>query len=572
MNKLFAAVTVSVFLIAPIFVSAQSMTSGTYAIQTDSVNFGGGNSVSSSYGLESTAGEVATGDLSGVTYAAHIGYQAMLNAVATDTVPPTAPPSINAVALSFDRVEVTWGQSTDDVGVTGYKIYRDGVAVIDVATFPRDFVDTGLTASTTYVYTVTALDAAGNESLPSLSSSVTTLGLPATVTSGSGSVSGVGSSNSNTLYNFSIIPSENKALVSFGTYSSAKITLSYGLDTLYSMGTLTENAPGTNHSFIIKDLTPSTTYHLKIVINAENGSIRTLEDIVFTTTAMPTSVLPPNATHFKAVSDGTNINLSWVLPVKADITSVRVVRSTSFYPATPDDGEVVFEGLAQNAVDTNAKKGVQYYYSLFTEDFSGNFSSGVVTDGRILLPGELPATTTPLQNLPHATNVAPEIAALTLKDFLFVQNGDSLPLNDDMVLIDGNKNLEVALMYYKVPAVLKTIAVTLVTEGTDPQSFTFILKANADKTRYEATIAPLGVTAMYAMHLTVVDFKNQGLKSIDGRLNVAVAIAALPKTTSEQNRTLIEMLLILLLLVILAVVTSLKKKKDEEKPVNPQMA
>jgi hypothetical protein len=68
--------------------------------------------------------------------------------------------------------------------------------------------------------------------------------------------------------------------------------------------------------------------------------------------------------------------------------------------------------------------------------------------------------------------------------------------------------------------VLKTIAVTIVTQGDDPMSFTFILRANKDKTRYEAVVAPLGDTTTYNLKITVVDFKNQGLKKIGGKMLV----------------------------------------------------
>ena len=58
-------------------VHAQVMQSTNYRIQSDSINFGGGLSTSSSYTLESTAGEIATGDSSSATYNLHAGYQQM---------------------------------------------------------------------------------------------------------------------------------------------------------------------------------------------------------------------------------------------------------------------------------------------------------------------------------------------------------------------------------------------------------------------------------------------------------------------------------------------------------------
>lgn len=59
------------------YVSAESMSSGSYKIQSDSVNFGGVRSSSGSYSMEDTAGEVATGESSSDTYKMHAGYQQM---------------------------------------------------------------------------------------------------------------------------------------------------------------------------------------------------------------------------------------------------------------------------------------------------------------------------------------------------------------------------------------------------------------------------------------------------------------------------------------------------------------
>ncbi len=75
--------TISSFILTPLLllsvtlVGAQVMQSGNYRIQSDSVNFGGGFSSSTNYLLESTAGEVATGESSSPTYEMHARYQQM---------------------------------------------------------------------------------------------------------------------------------------------------------------------------------------------------------------------------------------------------------------------------------------------------------------------------------------------------------------------------------------------------------------------------------------------------------------------------------------------------------------
>ena len=94
-----------------------------------------------------------------------------------DTTPPTAPLNPIATATSTSTVALTWNAASDNVGVTGYSIYRNGV-LIGTAT-AANFTDTGLNAATAYSYTITARDAAGNVSAASAAAGATTLaGVP----------------------------------------------------------------------------------------------------------------------------------------------------------------------------------------------------------------------------------------------------------------------------------------------------------------------------------------------------------------------------------------------------------
>src|SRR5204863_24138 len=89
-----------------------------------------------------------------------------------DTTPPTTPAGLTAAAAGSTGANLSWSASTDNVGVTGYIVRRNGVQVATPAT--TSFADTGLSAATTYSYTVAARDAAGNISPNSTSVSVTT--------------------------------------------------------------------------------------------------------------------------------------------------------------------------------------------------------------------------------------------------------------------------------------------------------------------------------------------------------------------------------------------------------------
>jgi hypothetical protein len=90
----------------------------------------------------------------------------------TDTTSPSAPAGLTGAAAGSTAANLSWSASTDNVGVAGYIVRRNGVQVATPAT--TTYADAGLSAATTYSYTVAARDAAGNISPNSTSVSVTT--------------------------------------------------------------------------------------------------------------------------------------------------------------------------------------------------------------------------------------------------------------------------------------------------------------------------------------------------------------------------------------------------------------
>jgi acid phosphatase type 7 len=92
--------------------------------------------------------------------------------VTVDDQPPSAPTGLTATAPSRSRVDLSWTGSTDNLGVTGYDVFRDGSLI--ATTTGTAYADTAVSAGTTYVYRVQARDAVGNRSAYSNSATVTT--------------------------------------------------------------------------------------------------------------------------------------------------------------------------------------------------------------------------------------------------------------------------------------------------------------------------------------------------------------------------------------------------------------
>ena len=97
-----------------------------------------------------------------------------------DTADPTAP-ALTGQAVGATQVDLSWSGATDDVGVTGYEIYRGGALIATLGNV-TSYADTTVSPATPYSYTVKALDAAGNSSPASNAVNVITPAAPAQTT------------------------------------------------------------------------------------------------------------------------------------------------------------------------------------------------------------------------------------------------------------------------------------------------------------------------------------------------------------------------------------------------------
>jgi chitodextrinase len=76
-----------------------------------------------------------------------------------DTTPPTVPTGLSGT-VGAQQIDLSWQPSTDNVGVTGYDVYRDGTKV--ASTTDTTYADSNVRQGRTYKYRVDAYDAAGN--------------------------------------------------------------------------------------------------------------------------------------------------------------------------------------------------------------------------------------------------------------------------------------------------------------------------------------------------------------------------------------------------------------------------
>ena len=137
-------------------------------------------------------------DAAGNVSASSSSASATTQAPAVDTTAPSTPAGLTAAAASSSQINLSWTAATDNVGVTGYNVYRGGLQITTLGAVTT-FQNTGLTASTTYAYTVQAFDAAGNASGQSIAASATTVSPPVPTVSLAANPTSVAGGGSSTL-------------------------------------------------------------------------------------------------------------------------------------------------------------------------------------------------------------------------------------------------------------------------------------------------------------------------------------------------------------------------------------
>src|SRR6266699_2224788 len=274
-----------------------------------------------------------------------------------DTVAPSTPTGLLASAVSSSQVNLSWTASTDNVGVTGYRVYRAGALLVTLGAVTT-YQNTGLTASTTYSYTVQAVDAAGNASAQSTSASATTQTAPDTVPP-SAPTGLTGTAVSPTQINLTWNAStDNVAVTSYQVYLNGGVMIS--------------NAPGT--SFQHTGLTPGTTYTYRVSAAdaVPNYSPWNDQPVSVTTPAAADTVAPSTPTGLLASAvSSSQINLTGTATTdNVGVTGYRVYRAGALLATL---------GAVSIYQNTGLTPSTTYSYTVQAFDAAGNASAQSVS-------------------------------------------------------------------------------------------------------------------------------------------------------------------------------------------------
>lgn len=438
---------------------------------------------------------------------------------AEDIVAPTTPTLLSATPIATDQIDTAWSTATDNFVVSGYVISRDGLPL--ATTSLTTYSDTGLTASTTYTYSVRAFDPSFNYSSSSNLLSATTPDNPPPPVVGEG---GNQSTASRVVLNELRIES-GMSTTSFyiATARPARFEVRWGRTGAYELGYVVNDRYVSTYETTITDLEPGTTYEYEVVGYTQFGKAFVLEQGQFTTLGAKVFQAPANVNRFSAAPDGVDVKLNWSLPFTDNLSSVRIVRSHLGFPTHLSDGAVVYVGRGTSVVDEDIlARYTPVYYTAFVIDGAGNVSSGAValvyaagpqTGTTLAVPVEGVTPRPPISTEDTAfASTSPALPANTrmpdVSEIFVTQNDVRKSFADHLLALNSTDSFTLSIPKDAVFESLKTIIVTL-TDPTDAkQTYSFLLRLNKDQTAYEAVLSPLLVEGISRVTIDIYDYKS----------------------------------------------------------------
>lgn len=309
----------------------------------------------------------------------------------TDTTAPTAPTGLSA-DLAGDTATLNWTASTDNVGVTGYRVSRNGILLAGTVT-GTTFTDPGLAAGSTYTYAVTAVDAAGNVSVASNSASVTVPAAPppsdttAPTVPGDFAVALRGTNNTELTWTAS---TDDTGVTGYrvtrnGTVITTVLNPSYGDTSL-----------------------PAGTYTYSVAAIDAAGNVSGSTDSISVTVQPPPetdTTAPSVPTDLTTTVVGTTINVGWSMSFDDTRVAGYTLTRNGVVRATTDTTSFTDSGLAPGT----------YTYTVTAFDAAGNTSAPSNSVSAIVEAPEGLAFITPSQ-LPDATVGQPYLASIVASD------------------------------------------------------------------------------------------------------------------------------------------------------------
>lgn len=262
----------------------------------------------------------------------------------SDTQAPTAPAGLAASNIGQSSLTLTWTASTDNVGVAGYDVYRNGVKINTALITSTTYNVTGLTAATAYQFYVQAKDAAGNTSTNSNTITVTTPDTQAPTAPGNLAASNLTQTSLTLSWTAS---TDNVGITGYNVYQD---------------GVKLNAAPVTITSYEITGLATASTHSFYVQANDAAGNGTNSGTLTITTLSPPDTEAPASPANLQATSilqssvtltwdaatdnvsvtgydvyrDGTKVNSNVITATTYTATGLAALNTYSFYVVAKD--------------------------------------------------------------------------------------------------------------------------------------------------------------------------------------------------------------------------------------------
>ncbi|UKS24777.1 S8 family serine peptidase [Paenibacillus sp. HWE-109] len=309
-----------------------------------------------------------------------------------DTAPPTAPSGLKISGSTANSVTLSWTASTDNVGVAGYDIYQGAMLVGSVNGATTTFTVAGLTANTTYSFSVKSKDGSGNLSAASGAINAIIDTLAPTVPS---NVVTSGKTNSTITLTWTA-STDNVGIAGYDIYQGAMFVGSVnGATTTFTVAGLTAN---TTYSFSVKSKDGSGN------LSAASGTINAIIDTLAPTD--PSNVVisgkTNNTTTLIWTASTDNVGVTGYDIYNGSTLAGSVNGSTTMYTVT---------GLSANTL---------YILTVKAKDGAGNLSlsSNAIS---VFLNGKLTYT---YDSRGRLTSISITSTGQIIKTFVYDNNGN----------------------------------------------------------------------------------------------------------------------------------------------------
>ncbi|MEI6057375.1 MAG: immunoglobulin-like domain-containing protein [bacterium] len=334
--------------------------------------------------------------------------------------------------------------------------------------------------------------------------------------------------------NFRVMVTLSSVTMQWTSNLAAVSTFSWGVDPDATAGSLSEITPSTHHNITLDSLRPGITYYVVVHMNSVQGATNYFLYSFVTLPRIGHSI-PPNVISFSShESAAGEAMLDWVnasTTVDPRVVGVRITRGTRYFPRDPDEGYLVYEGASSQYEDLSVAKGITYYYTIFTKNNVGDYSSGVTN---LYVPAPLNLV---FSDAPLFGGEITRLSTTTLQSVIFIQNKKTLTAPNGEVTIVPDAALTVDIPPGIIPKYTEEIIMEFPNANLLFQSL-----ANG----WEQMVVPAGFAYQYQTPFTIhflaigVDSRLEGVFAVpDLAAKVATSSLQVPSNDVPARQPLL---------------------------------